>query len=81
MPNRNEKLLESIQLDKFPQITVNSSIGDSIAVQLHLKKMCLCKVCKSGKIKFGTDFCEASRSFHKRNRNRTDFQCRSGTND
>ena len=43
--------------------------------------MFLCKVCKSGEIKFGTDFCEACRSFHKRHRNRTDFQCRSGTND
>ena len=43
--------------------------------------MYLCKVCKSGEIKFGIDFCEACRSFHKRHRNRIDFQCRSGTND
>ena len=43
--------------------------------------MFLCKVCKTGEIKFGTDFCEACRSFHKRHRNRIDFQCRSGTND
>ena len=43
--------------------------------------MYLCKVCKNGEIKFGTDFCEACRSFHKRHRNRTDFLCRSGTND
>ena len=43
--------------------------------------MPLCKVCKNGEIKFGTDFCEDCRSFHKRHRYRTDFQCRSGTND
>ena len=43
--------------------------------------MPLCKVCKNGEIKFGTDFCEVCRSFHKRHRYRTDFQCRSGTND
>ena len=46
-----------------------------------LVKMFLCKVCKNGEVKFGTDFCEACRSFHKRHRYRTDFQCRSGTND
>ena len=40
--------------------------------------MLLCKVCRHGEVSHGKDFCEACRSFFKRNRNRSNLTCKSG---
>ena len=72
-----KSIQDSIHADKLLDVADMGTVSPNHRV----RKMHLCKVCKTGKIKFGADFCEACRSFYKRHRNRTDFQCRSGSND